>query len=217
LQNDPADIPALLKKAKEGWDVVSGWRKRRQDAFISRKIPSRIANWIISKVTGVFLHDYGCTLKVYRKDIVANFRLSGDMHRFLPALASWQGASITELPVNHRPRVAGKSHYGIGRTLKVILDLIAVKFLLSYSTRPIQFFGMGGILLLFLGMITGVNVVWTKCVDGQDMTDNPLLYLVVLFAVIGIQFIMMGLLGEILTRIYQESKKELIYTIKEIH
>ncbi|MCC6503231.1 MAG: glycosyltransferase family 2 protein [Deltaproteobacteria bacterium] len=215
LQNDPTDIPRLLEKMK-GHDVVSGWRKKRQDKFISRRLPSMIANGLISKVTGVHLHDYGCTLKAYRKEVIKNVRLYGEMHRFIPAIASWFGASITEVETNHHPRKFGKSKYGISRTIRVVLDLITVKFLQSFSTRPIHAFGPGGLLLGFLGFIIALYLSFEKVVFGQSIGGRPLLSLSVLFMILGVQLVIMGLLGEMLARIYHESQGKPIYTVKKV-
>lgn len=215
LQNDPRDIPRLLKKLDEGYDIVSGWRKERKDPLLTKKVPSWIANRLISLITGVYLHDYGCTLKAYRKEALKNIDLYGEMHRFLPALASWNGVSIVELPVSHRARIHGKTKYGLSRTSKVILDLITVKFLLSFSTKPIQLFGSWGFASLFAGGVSGVVVILMKFLQGRDMTGNPLLYLTILLVVIGIQFVMMGLLGEIMARIYHQNRKHPTYVIKE--
>ncbi len=215
LQNDPTDIPRLLEKMK-GHDVVSGWRKKRQDKFISRRLPSMIANGLISKVTGVLLHDYGCTLKAYRKEVIKNVRLYGEMHRFIPAIASWFGASITEVETNHHPRKFGKSKYGISRTIRVVLDLITVKFLQSFSTRPIHAFGPGGLLLGFLGFIIALYLTFEKVVFGQSIGGRPLLSLSVLFMILGVQLVIMGLLGEMLARIYHESQGKPIYTVKKV-
>jgi glycosyltransferase involved in cell wall biosynthesis len=216
LQNDPADIPKMIDKLHEGFDVVSGWRRKRHDNTITRLVPSKIANWLISKITGVKLHDFGCTLKAYRKEILEETRLYGEMHRFIPALASWSGARIAEIVVNHRPRTAGAAKYGLERTVKVILDLITVKFLLSFSTKPNQLFGGWGFLALFLGSVSAVAVVLMKILRGTDMTGNPLLYLTILLLVIGVQFILMGLLAELLVRTYHESQNRPTYVIKEI-
>jgi len=216
LQNDPADIPKMIDKLQEGFDVVSGWRKKRHDNIITRLIPSKIANWLISRITGVKLHDYGCTLKAYRKEILAQTKLYGEMHRFIPALASWSGAKIAEMEVNHRPRTAGTAKYGLQRTLKVLLDLITVKFLLSFSTKPIQLFGGWGFLALFFGSVSGLVVILMKILQGRDMTGNPLLYLTILLLVIGVQFILMGLLAELQVRTYHESQNRPTYVIKEI-
>lgn len=216
LQNDPQDIPHLLNRMQEGYDIVSGWRLRRKDPLFTKKIPSWTANWLISVITGVHLHDYGCTLKAYKKEAVKDINLYGEMHRFLPALASWNGVSIAELPVRHHHRKYGKTKYGLSRIARVILDLITVKFLLSFSTKPIQLFGGWGFLLLFFASISGLAVILMKILQNKDMTGNPLLYLTILFFVIGLQFIMMGLLGEIMARIYHESRKHPTYIIKEI-
>jgi glycosyltransferase involved in cell wall biosynthesis len=216
LQNDPADIPKMIGKLQEGFDVVSGWRKTRHDHALTRLLPSKIANWLISRITAVRLHDYGCTLKAYRKEILDDTRLYGDMHRFIPALASWSGARISEIVVNHRPRTAGVAKYGLERTWKVILDLMTVKFLLSFSTKPIQLFGGWGILSLLLGSVSGVGLVLMKIFKGRDMTGNPLMYLTILLWVIGIQFILMGLIAELLVRTYHESQGRPTYAIKEV-
>jgi len=216
LQNDPADIPKMIAKLDEGFDVVSGWRKKRHDNVITRLIPSKIANWLISRITGVKLHDYGCTLKAYRREVLAETKLYGEMHRFIPALASWSGAKIAEMTVNHRPRAAGAAKYGLGRTWKVVLDLVTVKFLLSFSTKPIQLFGGWGFLALFLGGASGVALILMKVLQKRDMTGNPLLYLTILFFVIGVQFILMGLLAELSVRTYHESQNRPTYVIKEI-
>lgn len=215
LQNDPTDIPKLLEKMK-GHDVVSGWRKKRQDKFISRRLPSMLANGLISRVTGVHLHDYGCTLKAYRKEVIKNVRLYGEMHRFIPAIASWVGASITEVETNHHPRKFGKSKYGISRTIRVVLDLITVKFLQSFSTRPIHAFGPGGLLLGFLGFIIALYLSFEKIVFGQSIGGRPLLSLSVLLMILGVQLVIMGLLGEMLARIYHESQGKPIYTVKKV-
>jgi len=216
LQNDPADIPLIIAKLNEGFDVVSGWRKKRHDNAVTRLLPSKIANWLIAKITGVKLHDFGCTLKAYRREILAETKLYGEMHRFIPALASWSGARIAEMVVNHRPRTAGTAKYGLERTLKVLLDLITVKFLLSFSTKPIQLFGGLGFLSLIFGAASGLAVVLMKVMKNQDMTGNPLLYLTILLFVIGVQFILMGLIAELLVRTYHESQNRPTYVIKEI-
>jgi glycosyltransferase involved in cell wall biosynthesis len=216
LQNDPADIAKMIAKLDEGFDVVSGWRKKRRDNVITRVLPSKMGNWLIGKITGVKLHDFGCTLKAYRREVLAETKLYGEMHRFIPALASWSGAKIVEMVVNHRPRTAGEANYGLGRTWKVILDLITVKFLLSFSTKPIQLFGGWGFLALFFGGASGVAVILMKVLQGRDMTGNPLLYLTILLFVVGVQFILMGLLAELLVRTYHESQNRPTYVIKEI-
>lgn len=215
LQNDPADIPKLLEKMK-GHDVVSGWRKKRQDKFISRRLPSMLANGLISKVTGVHLHDYGCTLKAYRKEVIKNVRLYGEMHRFIPAIASWVGASITEVETNHRARQFGKSKYGISRTIRVILDLITVKFLQSFSTRPIHAFGPWGLLLGLAGFAMALYLSFEKIVLGESIGGRPLLSLSVLLMILGVQLVVMGLLGEMLARVYHESQGKPIYTVKKV-
>ncbi|MCG3116096.1 MAG: glycosyltransferase family 2 protein [Candidatus Manganitrophus sp. SA1] len=215
LQNDPTDIPKLLE-ASEDYDVVSGWRKNRQDKFLSRKLPSKIANWIISKVTGVYLHDYGCTLKLYRKEIVKNVRLYGEMHRFIPAMANWVGASITEVETKHHARRFGKSKYGISRTIRVILDLITIKFLQGFSTRPIQAFGPAGLLSGALGFLMALYLTYEKLVVGKDIGGRPLLLLSILLIILGGQLIGMGLLGEMLARTYHESQSKPIFIVKKI-
>lgn len=215
LQNDPADIPKLLDAIKD-CDLVSGWRKKRQDAFITRRLPSMIANWLISVVTGVRLHDYGCSLKAYKKDVIKNLRLYGEMHRFIPAVANWYGVNIREIETTHHPRLRGKSKYGISRTLKVLLDLIAVKFLQSFSTKPIQFFGPIGVILALSGFGISLYLSAEKLIKGVSIGGRPLLLLGALLIIVGVQFIGMGLLGEMLVRIYHESQKKPIYTIKKI-
>ncbi len=215
-QNDPADIPRLLAEIDAGHDVASGWRRRRKDPWLTRRLPSAVANWLISHVTGVHLHDYGCTLKAYSRDVADGLHLYGDMHRFLPALASWQGASITEIPVNHRPRQAGKSKYGLSRTLRVLLDLIVVKFLLSYSTKPIQIFGRWGFLLGAVGFALALYLTYVKLVVGQNIGDRPLLLLAILLIITGVQLISMGLLSELLARTYHEAQGKPVYTVRAI-
>ena len=216
LQNDPADIPMLLGKLDEGYDVVSGWRKERHDNAVTRLLPSKMANWVISKITGVQLHDYGCTLKAYRREILAETKLYGEMHRFIPALASWSGARIAECVVNHRPRTAGVAKYGLGRTWKVILDLITVKFLGSFSTKPIHIFGaLGGFTGLF-AFLFGALVISQKLNSGTDMSGNPLFILTAVLMLATIQFIMMGLLAELLVRTYHESQNRPTYVVKEV-
>ncbi len=216
LQNDPADIPEMLAKLDEGFDVVSGWRKKRHDNAITRLLPSKIANWLIAKITGVKLHDFGCTLKVYRREVLAEIKLYGEMHRFIPALASWSGARIAEMVVNHRPRTAGTAKYGLGRTLKVILDLITVKFLGSYSTKPIYIFGGMGLVSGLGAIASGLVVIYQKFEHNFSMNRNPLLVLTALLIATTIQFILMGLLAELLVRTYHESQNRPTYVIKEI-
>jgi glycosyltransferase involved in cell wall biosynthesis len=215
LQNDPADIPKLLELIKES-DLVSGWRKKRKDPFFSRRLPSMMANWLISKVTGVKLHDYGCSLKAYRRDVIKNLKLYGEMHRFIPAVASWYGVRVAEVETVHHPRMRGKSKYGISRTVKVVLDLITVKFLQSFSTKPIQFFGPFGILSGFLGFLLLLYLSADKILFGKDIGGRPLLLLGALLMIVGIQLIGMGLLGEMLVRVYHESQRKPIYVIKKI-
>jgi len=216
LQNDPADIPAMVEKLDEGFDVVSGWRKKRHDNAITRLIPSKIANWLIAKITRVKLHDFGCTLKAYRREVLAETKLYGEMHRFIPALASWNGASICEMVVNHRPRTAGAAKYGLNRTFKVVLDLITVKFLGSFSTKPIYIFGGLGVISGIASVVTGLIVIYQKIADDFSMNRNPLLVLTAMLVTATIQFILMGLLAELLVRTYHESQNRPTYVIKEI-
>ncbi|HKZ56700.1 MAG TPA: glycosyltransferase family 2 protein [Thermodesulfovibrionales bacterium] len=215
LQNDPADIQKLLELVKDN-DLVSGWRKNRKDPFFSRRLPSLIANWLISNVTGVKLHDYGCSLKAYRRDVIKNLKLYGEMHRFIPAVASWYGVRVAEVEVRHFPRLRGSTKYGISRTIKVVLDLITVKFLQSFSTKPIQFFGPAGILSGFLGFLISLYLSIDKIFFGKDIGGRPLLLLGALLIIVGIQLIGMGLLGEMLVRVYHESQRKPIYVIKKI-
>ena len=215
LQNDPLDIPKLLESIKEH-DLVSGWRKKRQDPFFSRRLPSMMANWLISKVTGVKLHDYGCSLKAYRRDVIKNLKLYGEMHRFIPAVASWYGVRVAEVETVHHPRLRGKSKYGISRTIKVVLDLITVKFLQSFSTKPIQFFGPIGMLGEILGFLILLYLSADKLLFGKAIGGRPLLLLGALLMIVGIQLIGMGLLGEMLVRVYHESQRKPIYVIKKI-
>ncbi len=215
LQNDPSDIPRLLAKIDEGYDVVSGWRKDRQDTFINRKLPSMIANGLISKFTGVHLHDYGCTLKAYRKEVLEGINLYGEMHRFVPALASQVGAKVTELPVKHHSRLFGTSKYGISRTVRVVLDLMTVKFLLQYSTKPIQLFGKWGVYTLFSGALSGAATLYMKIFEHMSMNRNPLWILTIFLFFMGIQFIVLGLLGELNARTYYEAQGKPIYVVRE--
>ena len=214
-QNDPNDIPMMLEKINEGYDLVSGWRFDRQDAWLSRKLPSKLANGLISKITGVKLHDYGCSLKAFRKEVVDNIRLYGEMHRFIPAIASWMGVRIAEVKVNHRARVAGTSKYGISRTFRVILDLITVKFLLQYSARPIHFFGGIGMASGVIGFLIAFVMLIQKFFFDIPMGDRPLLLLAVLLMFIGLQFITFGLLGELMTRTYHEAQNKPIYVVRQ--
>lgn len=213
LQNDPADIPLLLEKIDEGYDVVSGWRHDRQDGFL-RRLPSRMANWLIGRVTGVRLHDYGCTLKAYRAEIVEETRLYGEMHRFLPALAHQAGARITEVPVRHHPRVAGRSKYGLGRTLKVLLDLLTVKFL-SVSTKPSYVFGGSGLVLCFLGSLFVAWTAYQRIVNDVFAYRQPSLLVGVFLFTIGLNMILLGLLAELIMRTYHESQAKPVYLVRE--
>ena len=215
LQNDPADIPKLLGKMDEGFDVVSGWRKDRQDKFIGRRLPSVIANRLISYMTGVSLHDYGCTLKAYRRDVLQSINLYGELHRFVPALASQAGGKVTEIAVNHRARIAGESKYGIDRTQRVILDLITVKFLLKYSTRPLQLFGKWSIFSFLASGATGLTCLYMKFFEGLSLNRNPLTVLTAFLLFAGVQFICLGLLGELMTRTYHEAQNKSIYAVRE--
>jgi glycosyltransferase involved in cell wall biosynthesis len=216
LQNDPADIPKIVAKLNEGFDVVSGWRKKRHDHAITRLVPSVAANWLIARITGVRLHDFGCTLKAYRREVLAETKLYGEMHRFIPALASWSGASIAEIVVNHRPRTAGAAKYGLGRTVKVILDLITVKFLGSFSTKPIYIFGGLGLVCALGAVLSGLAVLYQKIFSDFSMNRNPLLVLTAILIMATIQFILMGLLAELMVRTYHESQNRPTYVIKEI-
>lgn len=216
LQNDPADIPRMIDKLNEGYDVVSGWRKKRYDRALTRRLPSKVANWLIAGITGVKLHDFGCTLKAYRKDVIAETKLYGEMHRFIPALASWSGDKICEMVVNHRPRTSGAAKYGLGRTFKVMLDLITVKFLVSFSTKPIYIFGGLGLVMLLIAVLGGIIVLYQKIFAGFSMNRNALFYLSVFLATASIQFILMGLLAELLVRTYHESQNRPTYVIKQI-
>lgn len=215
LQNDPKDIPRLLDAIRD-YDLVSGWRKKRKDTFLTRRLPSMIANWLISKVTGVKLHDYGCSLKAYRRDVVKNLRLYGEMHRFIPAVASWYGVRVAEIETAHHPRLRGKSKYGISRTIKVLLDLITVKFLQSFSTKPMQFFGPMGMIFGIAGVGISLYLSIEKLFKGVNIGGRPLLLLGALLIIVGVQFVGMGLLGEMLVRVYHESQKKPIYAIKKI-
>lgn len=216
LQNDPAEIPRMIAKLDEGYDLVAGWRKNRQDAAISRKLPSFIANRIISKTTNVSLHDYGCTLKVMKSEIAKNLAMYGEMHRFIPALAAEHGVKIAEIPVNHRARTAGKSKYGISRTFRVLLDLLTVKFFLGFSTRPLHMFGSLGFVSGGLGTLLMVYMTFERMFLSIPMGNRPLLMLAALLILIGLQFICFGLLAEILVRTYHESQNKKIYTVRRV-
>ncbi len=215
LQNDPKDIPKMLELIKD-YDLVSGWRKKRKDPFFTRRVPSILANWVISKVTGVKLHDYGCSLKAYRRDVIKNLKLYGEMHRFIPAVASWYGVRVAEVETTHYPRLRGKSKYGLSRTIKVILDLITVKFLQSFSTKPLQFFGPIGLFSGAMGFLISLYLSIEKIFIGKPIGGRPLLLLGVLLIIVGIQLIGMGLLGEMLVRVYHESQRKPIYVIKKV-
>ncbi len=215
LQNDPRDIPRLLEKKAEGYDIVSGWRVNRKEPFFSRRLPSLLANTLISRVTGVRLHDYGCTLKAYDREVVKNISLYGELHRFIPAVASWMGVTIAEVPVNDRERRYGESKYGIGRTFKVLLDLLTVSFFLSYGTRPSHIFGGLGILMGGLGFAINLYLVYIKLVLGQAIGDRPLLLLGVLLMIVGVQMLSIGLVAEIVTRSYYEPHGKPTYMVRE--
>jgi glycosyltransferase involved in cell wall biosynthesis len=214
-QNDPHDIPGLLAKLDEGYDVVSGWRRDRRDALLLRKVPSMAANRLISRVTGTRLHDYGCTLKAYRGDVVRHLRIYGDQHRFIPALSQIVGARVTELPVNHRPRVLGHSKYGISRTVRVMLDLLTVKFLISYFGRPMRLFGSIGFVSMALGIVVLLDLLGDKVILGHALGDRPLLMLGMLLLVVGVQFLSLGILGELIIRIYHEGGRR-SYLIRQL-
>jgi glycosyltransferase involved in cell wall biosynthesis len=216
LQNDPADIPRLLATLDEGHDVVSGWRHERRDGRLDRVLPSQIANSIISRVTGVHLHDYGCGIKAYRREVVEALRLYGEMHRFLPAIAADLGARVTELPVNHRARTLGRSKYGLTRTVRVILDLLTVKFLSDFSTRPIQVFGLVGLLATLVGGVMLLGLGIERIFFGIELTGRPIVLLAIVLLITGLQFITFGLLGEMLARTYHESQGKPVYVVREI-
>lgn len=216
LQNDPADIPKLIEKMNEGYDIVSGWRKDRKDKFLTRRIPSMLANKIISRITGVNLHDFGCTLKAYSKDVIKNINLYGEMHRYIPAIASSVGAKITEIAVTHNERKFGKSKYGISRTIRVILDIITIKFLLSFFVKPMQIFGLLGLVVGAVGSIITLYLITMRVFFQQGLANRPLFLIGIFLTIMGIQFISIGLIGEITTRTYHESCNKPIYSIKEI-
>jgi len=214
LQNDPTDIPMMLAKLDEGYDLVHGWRKNRQDTFINRKLPSKIANWLISRVTGFPVHDLGCTLKAIRTGIAQELHLYGEMHRFIPILAHWRGAKCAEVVTNHHPRRFGQSKYGISRTTRVILDLMTVKYFIQYIVSPMKLFGSMGLLTLVGGVLSGAATCWMKLAQGVDMTGNPLLLLTVMSLMMGTQFLFFGMLGELCSRIYFASLDQTNYTIR---
>jgi len=215
-QNDPHDIPAMVELCERGHDIVCGWRKDRKGAFLSRQLPSMVANSLISVVTGVHLHDYGCSLKVFRAEVVKSLRIYGEMHRFLPAIASEQGVSIAEMVVNHRPRTHGHSHYGIGRTVRVTLDLLTLKFLLSYSTRPLQIFGLIGFVLGILGTLISGWLAYERLRGAESLSNRPLLLLGILLISTGFQLVTLGLLAELQARTYRESTNKPTYAIREV-
>lgn len=215
LQNDPAYIGTMLEKMEEGYDIVSGWRKDRKEPFFSRRLPSMVANGLISRITGIRLHDYGCSLKAYRSDVAKNVRLYGELHRFIPAIASWMGISYTEVPIADRPRQYGKSKYNLSRTFKVFLDLISVAFFLVYSTRPLHVFGGIGLVLTTIGTLLGIYLAYGRLFLGESLGDRPILLLVVMMIILGVQMISIGLLAEIMIRNYYEPQEKKIYAIRE--
>ncbi|MBM66269.1 MAG: glycosyltransferase [Myxococcales bacterium] len=215
LQNPPSEIPKLLAKLEEGYDVVSGWRKDRQDKALTRKLPSRMANWLIGKIGGLPLHDYGCSLKAYRREVIQGVRLYGEMHRFIPIYAKWQGARVTELPVEHRARALGTSKYGLNRTFKVLLDLLTVKFLGDYGQKPIYFFGGLGMFLCGLGTLSAIETLVEKALWGVKVHTNPFIILAVFLFIVGVQAIMMGLLADLQMRTFYESQDKRTYLVLE--
>jgi dolichol-phosphate mannosyltransferase len=215
LQNDPTDIPRLLAKLEEGYDLVSGWRRKRQDAALTRLLPSKIANWLIGKVTGVKLHDYGCSLKAYRAELIADMNLYGELHRFLPALAFIEGARITEIPVGHHARRYGQSKYGLGRTFRVVMDLLTIAFMKTFLTRPMHVFGLLGLGSTLLGTLLGSYLTFLKFGLHQSISDRPLLFLTVMLILTGVQLFCFGLLAELLMRTYHESQSRPIYRVRE--
>ncbi|MCX6735922.1 MAG: glycosyltransferase family 2 protein [Candidatus Parcubacteria bacterium] len=216
LENDPADIPKLLKKMREGYSVVSGWRKDRWgDNAFTRKLPSVCANWLISHISGVYLHDYGCTLKAYERDIIAEVELYGEMHRFIPAYAVWKGGKVAEIPVNYRPRKYGESAYGMSRIFRVIPDLVLLKFFIKYMNRPIHFFGGLGFISFALGILSGITAIGLKIFGIRDFVQTPLPLFTALFIIVGVQLVVMGLLAEMIMRTYYESQDKTAYSIKE--
>src|SRR6266498_1794018 len=216
MQNDPADIPMLLAKLDEGYDLVSGWRKDRKDNRLTRTIPSKIANGLISWVTGVYLHDYGCTLKAYRREALKGFRLYGEMHRFIPVFAHSVGARITEIPVHHHERKFGRANYGLDRTMKIILDLFTVKFLLNYSHKPMRLFGGAGMLLISGGGVLLFYLFIRRMLESVPVLGSPIFQLGVMFLILGFQAILMGLIAELLARTYHESQSKPTYTIRTV-
>lgn len=216
LQNDPIDIPQLLAKLDEGYDLVSGWRKKRQDAALTRLLPSKIANWLIGRITGVKLHDYGCSLKAYRAELIADMNLYGELHRFLPALAFIEGARITEIPVRHHSRRYGQSKYGLDRTFRVVMDLLTIAFMKTFLTRPMHVFGLFGLLSTIIGLLLGGYLTLLKFGFNQGIGDRPLLLLSTLLCLTGLQLFSFGLLAELLMRTYHESQDRPIYRVREV-
>ena len=216
LQNDPRDIPPMVEKLEQGYDIVCGWRRHRKDPFLTRRVPSMIANQLISSATGVHLHDYGCSLKVFRAEVIKPLKLYGEMHRFIPAIASQQGVKIAEVTVNHRARRHGSSNYGLSRTVRVMLDLVTVKFLLSYSTRPLQIFGLVGLLMGAVGVAMAGWLGYVRLFAGQAIADRPLLLLSILLMFTGVQLVTLGLLAELQARTYHESQDKPTYFIRDI-
>ena len=215
LQNDPADISRLLEKLDEGYDVVSGWRKDRKDQWLTRQVPSRLANRLVSQISGVGLHDFGCSLKAYRRDALTGVKLYGEMHRFIPIYAGWAGAKVTEIPVAHHPRAAGESKYGLSRTIKVVFDLITIKFLSSYFTKPLYLFGSAGLVCLLLSFVAFVFALYYRIVEGVHLNRMPLATLSMIMFAMGVQFIFMGLLAEMVVRTYHESQDKPTYLVRE--
>jgi glycosyltransferase involved in cell wall biosynthesis len=216
LQNDPRDIPSLLAKIEEGYDIVNGWRRKRKDRFLTRRLPSSLANWLIARMTGIKLHDFGCTLKAFRSEVIKSIRLYGELHRFIPAIASNIGVRIAELPVNHRPRLRGKSKYSIFRFVKVILDMLTVRFLMSYSTRPLQIFGLFGLISGLVGILLLAVMSYQRLVLKVGLGNRPLLLGAILLTMLGVQFITLGLLAEIMVRAYHEATGKTIYFIRQV-
>jgi glycosyltransferase involved in cell wall biosynthesis len=216
LQFDPADIPKLLEKMDEGYDIVSGWRADRKEPFLTRRLPSMVANWLISSITGVKLHDYGCSLKAYRVEVIRNVRLYGELHRFIPALASSMGVELAEVAVSHHPRRFGESKYNLSRTLTVLLDLLTVKFLLSYASRPMQVFGLLGFLFFVIGTVIAAYLSFIRLFLGSPIANRPLLLLAILLIFVGVQLLTMGLLGELTARTYHEAQGKKVYAIREM-
>jgi glycosyltransferase involved in cell wall biosynthesis len=214
-QNDPADIPALLEKIDEGYDIAVGWRQHRKEPLITRKIPSRAANWLIAKQTGIYLHDSGCSLKAYRWDVIKNVRLYGDMHRFIPAFASWMGVRVAEVPVKDRARQFGKSKYGFSRTFRVFLDIFTLNFLLSFQGKPMRLFGSVGLITSGLGGLILVILAYLKIFRGELLSNRPILWLGIMLVILGVQFLFFGLIAELQTRTYFESQNKSIYVVRE--